>query len=79
MKSATLNEMVSEGACLVTALRAGETMTILDDGRAVALLIGLAQNVGVKRPIGCYAGQIHLREDFNAPLLEFDEAIEAPI
>jgi antitoxin (DNA-binding transcriptional repressor) of toxin-antitoxin stability system len=79
MKTATLDEIAAQGAGFLSSLHAGDAVTILQDGRAVALLIGVTPGESVPRQLGCYAGQIHITADFNAPLAEFEESVEAPL
>ena len=54
-------------------------MSILHEGKVVALLMGTSPHPSEPRPLGCYAGQISIAPDFNDPLPEWDEALESPL
>ncbi len=79
MKTATLDQITSQGEVYLATLHAGDAVTILQNGKAVALLIGVTPKGSAPRPLGCYAGQIQVGSDFNDPLPEFDQAIESPL
>jgi len=79
MKTATLDEIASQGEGFLSSVHAGDSVTILQNGKAVALLLGLAPESSAPRPLGCYAGQIHMSDDFDAPLPEYEQAINAPL
>ena len=79
MKTATLTEITSMGDGFLSSLHAGETVTILQNGKAVALLLGINPINSPQRPLGCYSGQIQVSEDFDAPLAEFEQAINAAL
>jgi antitoxin (DNA-binding transcriptional repressor) of toxin-antitoxin stability system len=68
MKTATVDEVTSQGAGFFSSLHAGDAVTILQDGKAVAFLIGVTSGEPATRPLGCYTGQIHISSDFNALL-----------
>jgi len=79
MQTATFDQLAAEGAAFLSKLIPGEPVTITHEGHAVALLIGVASKATAPRPLGCYAGQIKVGADFNDPLPEWDEALDAPL
>lgn len=79
MKTATLTEIASQGEAFFSSLHAGESVTLFQDGKAIALVMGINPVNASPRPLGCYEGQIQISEDFDAPLPEFDQAINTPV
>jgi prevent-host-death family protein len=60
---------------LVERVEAGEEITIARAGRPVARLVPVKQRQP-RRP-GLWKGRVVIRDDFDAPLPEFDEALDA--
>ena len=79
MKTATMDEITSQGEGFLSSIHAGETVTILKNGKAVALLLGIVPESSAPRPLGCYAGQIQISDDFDAPLAEYERSINTPL
>ena len=79
MQTATLDDLTTRGSPVMAHLHPGDAVTILKDGKAVALLLGLAPSSSEPRPLGCYAGQIGISADFNEPLPEIESAVAEPI
>ncbi len=77
MQTATFEEIAARGASFLLTLSSSEPVSILHEGKVVALLMGTYPQPSEPRPLGCYAGQINVATDFNDPLPEWDEALEA--
>jgi antitoxin (DNA-binding transcriptional repressor) of toxin-antitoxin stability system len=71
MNTVTLLELQLRPAALLERVRAGESLTIVCDGRAVAELRPAAVPSALEpRPRGRCAGQFRVPDDFDAPLPE---------
>lgn len=56
-------------------------MTLVHEGKTIAVLVASSVSAmrGEFRPLGCYAGEIVIADDFNAPLPELEAALLAPL
>lgn len=79
MQTATFEDIAAQGASFLLKLSSSEPVSILHDGKVVALLMGTSSQGGTPRPLGCYSGQISIAPDFNAPLPEWDEAMQSSL
>ena len=80
MSTINVHDLKLQGPGVLAALPAGELMTISDGESPVALVIGLDHPPkSLSRPLGLYAGQITIAEDFDAPLPEWEAAMEQPL
>ena len=79
MQTATFEDIAAQGASFLLTLSSSEPVSILHEGKVVALLMGTSSQPSEPRPLGCYAGQIRIASDFNAPLPEWDEALMLPL
>lgn len=72
MKTVTTTEAKAKLNSLLSAVAAGETVTITNHGRPVAVL---SPSAPPTRKFGQLAGLIAIPEDFNAPMDEEDLAM----
>jgi prevent-host-death family protein len=69
MKAVNTHEAKTQFSRLLQRVAAGEEITIANRGVPVARLVPVT-DVGVKRKLGIFAGQITIPDDFDAPLPE---------
>jgi prevent-host-death family protein len=69
MATVNLYEAKTHLSRLVERAAGGEEIVIAKAGRPLARLVPLAQRTG-PRPLGMFAGQIVIGDDFDAPLPE---------
>jgi hypothetical protein len=79
MQTATFEDIAAQGASFLLKLSPSEPVSILHEGKIVALMMGTSPHPSEPRPLGCYAGQINISPDFNEPLPEWDDALESPL
>ena len=68
MKTLTFAEITAGGPALLQQLHAAGQVIILHEGMPLAFLSPMTPPAFTPRPLGCYAGQIKLADDFNDPL-----------
>jgi prevent-host-death family protein len=64
---------------LVERAEKGERITIARAGVPVAMLVAIEPTTGLRRPLGMDKGKVIIRDDFDDPLPEFEEWLDAPI
>jgi prevent-host-death family protein len=69
METVNLYEAKTKLSQLVERAAAGEEIVIAKAGRPLARLVPLAQRTG-PRPLGLFAGQVVMGDDFDDPLPE---------
>jgi len=67
METINLYEAKTNLSQLVERAAGGEEIIIAKAGRPLARLVPLSKRIG-PRPLGLFAGQITLHDDFDAPL-----------
>ena len=70
MSTITLLELQQQSAQVIERVRAGERLTVVCDGRAVAELSPVACDPLPPRPRGRCGGMFRVPDDFDAPLPE---------
>jgi antitoxin (DNA-binding transcriptional repressor) of toxin-antitoxin stability system len=70
MNTVTFLEFQQEPAAMLDRVRAGESLTVVCDGRPVAELRPVTGTPVPPRPRGRCAGQFRVPDDFDAPLPE---------
>jgi len=61
---------------LIDQLGEGQEVEITDNGRTVARLVGATRQVLQPRVPGLMKGMIHMSDDFDAPLDDFQEYMQ---
>jgi len=75
MQQVTLDEAKTRLADLIDAALEGETVSIAKDEQHAVQLVPLSGRPFRRQP-GRFKGQIHMSEDFDAPLEDFKEYME---
>lgn len=70
MATITETELIRDPAAFLARLKAGESLSILCDGHAIADVTPQPPRRQTPRPFGLAAGQIVLSDDFDDPLPE---------
>lgn len=74
MESYTINSAQEHLKELLAAAHQGKTVVIIDaDNQAVQLVPVPSQTKPERRKAGSARGQIHMADDFDTPLVDFDE------
>jgi len=74
MIRANMHEAKSNLSKLVERALAGERVEIARDGEPVVVLTPIAVAAQAERPLGLFAGQVWIAEDFAEPDLEAEAA-----
>ena len=64
---------------LVERAEHGERITIARDGVPVAMLVAIEPETRLERPFGIDRGRIVIHDNFDDPMPEVDESLDAPI
>lgn len=66
-KTVTIHEAKTQLSRLLTLVQAGETVIIAKNRQPIARLVPVS-DLPAERPIGLYAGQVVMRDDWDDPL-----------
>ena len=70
MKLVNLNELVANPLAVTSSVKAGEEITLVENGKELARIVPISRERKVPRPIGLAKGRFEVPDDFNSPLPE---------
>jgi len=73
MVTVSLEEASAKLARLIKDVQAGAEVCITENQQPVAKLVGVPRPVAGKRQLGLWRGLIHMADDLDAPLDDFEE------
>jgi len=70
MKQVTVSELIGNPADVLSVVRSGEEVAVLENGHQVATILPQTNNLAEARPFGLAKRTFVVPADFNAPLPE---------
>ena len=70
MKQVTVSELIDNPSDVLSVVRGGEEVAVLENGNQVATIVPLKNSLAGARPFGLAKGMFVVPADFNAPLPE---------
>jgi prevent-host-death family protein len=74
-----IHEAKTHFSRLVERAEKGERITIARAGTPVAMLVAIEPKTVLRRPLGMDKGRVIIHDDFDDPLPELEEWLDAPI